>query len=47
MTDQWVVTRGEEEWKEGKMGKGVICIVMDGNQTFGGEHYIIYTDVEL
>ena len=25
----------------------VCCMVMDGNLTFGGDHFVVYTDVEL
>lgn len=32
---------------EGKMGKGANYIVMGGNQTDVGDHFVVYTDVEL
>lgn len=31
----------------GKISKKVNCIVKDGKQIFGGDHFIMYTDVEL
>lgn len=31
----------------GEMSEGVECIVMDGNWTCGGDHFVVYTDVEL
>ena len=33
---------GEGEWV-----KGADYMVTDGNYTFGGEHTVVYTDVEL
>ena len=36
--------RSGERW-EGKMEKGIKCIVTDGNEIFGGEHTVIYTEV--
>lgn len=29
------------------MGEGVNCMVMDGNQTWGGDHFVVYTVVML
>ena len=41
---QWEITVGGS----GPKGlKGVNCIVTDGNQTFGGEYFEMYTDVKL
>lgn len=31
----------------GKMGEGVNCVVMDGNQAFGGDHFVVCTVVIL
>lgn len=41
-----VVTKGKG-WREGKMGKGVKYLMTDGNYIFGGEHTILYADIEL
>lgn len=30
-----------------RIGEGINCTVKDGNQIFGGDHFIVYTDVEL
>ena len=45
-----MVTRGEgvgEGWGEVKKVKGISCMVMGGNESFGGEHAIGYTEVEI
>ena len=42
-----VVTRGEGNWGESKTGQEGNCMVTDENQTFGGEHNVVYTYVEL
>lgn len=34
-------------WDEGKGGKWDICMVTDGNQTFSGEHSVVYIEVEI
>ena len=44
-TDWWLTERhrvgGEPKvW-------GVNCMVIDGNQTFSGDYFVMYTDVEL
>ena len=41
-----VVTRGKAGGRT-KVVNGRICIVMDGNQTFSGEHYAVYTEAEM
>ena len=43
-----VFTREEgsgEKWM--KWVKGINCMVMDGNQTCGGDHFVVYTGVKL
>lgn len=39
-----VVTRGKRYVGRVKWVKGVKCTVMNGDETFGGEHTIMYTD---
>ena len=44
-TDWWLTVRhrvggGHKVWR-------VNCIVIDGNQTFSGDYFVTYTDVEL
>lgn len=45
-TDWWLP---KEKWGEewAKQVKEVNCMVMDGNQTFSGDHFVVHTDVEL
>lgn len=38
-----LVTRREEDWEVSKRDQ----MYRDGNQTFGGHHLIVYSDVEL
>lgn len=42
-----VVTREEEERRVINQVKGIYYMVMDGNDTFGGDHNVVYTDVKL
>lgn len=42
-----VVTRGEGGGGRAKWVKEVNCKVTNGNQTCGGEHAVVYGDVEL
>lgn len=42
-----MVTRGEGGQGEGERGKGALCTVMDGNQTFDCEHNVVYTEVKI
>lgn len=44
--DQWL-PEGKGVWGWGKTVKGVNCRMMDGNQTFGGDHCTMYTEAEL
>lgn len=39
--------RGEGDTKIGEMDEGGHCVVMDGNQTWHGDHFVVYRDVEL
>lgn len=41
------VTKGEGVWRVGTMGEEVNYMVMNGDQTFGGDHSLVYTDVKL
>lgn len=41
------VTKGEGGWRVGTMGEEVNYMVMNGDQTFGGDHSLVYTDVKL
>ena len=43
----FMVTRGEGG-REGRKGVNWhMCVVMDGNQSLGGEHDVIYTEFEI
>ena len=42
-----VVTRGDGVQVWAKWMKGVKCMVMDGNYTCGGDHSVIFGDVDL
>lgn len=42
MTDCWLPEGNGVKWI-----KGVKHMVLNGNQAFGGEHTIVYTDIEL
>lgn len=47
MENRLVVTSGEGDWGCAKWVKGINCMVMEGNQTFGGDHFVVYTHVKL
>lgn len=32
---------------EGKISKGINCVVTGGNEIFGDEHSVVYTEVEI
>ena len=42
-----VATRGEGGGQKAKGVKGHIGVVMSGNETSGGEHNIVYIEVEI
>lgn len=42
-----VVTRGKGEWGRAIGVKDAKYMLMDGKQTFGGEHTIVYADIKL
>ena len=46
MENRLVVTKGEAGGERVKGIKGHMCMVMDGNQTFGREHNAVYTEIK-
>lgn len=46
-TETRLVARGEGDREYVKWVKGVNCIVRDGNQTYCGGHFVVYTEIEL
>ena len=42
-----VVTRGEGGGRRAKGLQGHICMVMDGNESIGGEHNAVYTEAKI
>ena len=40
-----VVTRGEEGRVKGVIGP--VCMVMDGNESLGGKHNAVYTEIKI
>ena len=38
---------GEGDGERAKGAKGDICMVKDGNYTFGGEHNTVYIEVKI
>ena len=45
-TDWWL-PEGKGVGGCAKWMKGVKCKVVDGNQTFGGDHFVMNTDIKL
>ena len=45
--EEIVVTRGKGVGRKAKWVKGISCVVMHSNQTYSGEHYLVYTNTEL
>ena len=43
----FVVTRGEGSRKEDERGDFHMCVVMDDNQSLGGEHDVIHPETEI
>lgn len=42
-----MVTREEEGWGRDNSGKEMNCSVIDNNETFGGDHFVVYIDAKL
>ena len=42
-----MLTRGEGRREEDERGKRYLCTVMDGNQSVGGEHGAVYTEIKI
>lgn len=46
-TTDWWLPEGQGAKVRAKLVNGVKYMVKDGNYTFGSEHTIVYTDIEL